>query len=174
VTESSEAFISPSAQVVDAELGPGVKVWHFCNIYGCRIGRGSQIGSYCEVRAGASIGEQCRLQSYVLVAERCVVEDRVFIGPGVLFMNDASPSVAKAEDGSWSLEPVTIRAHSVIGGGARLMPGVTIGPRALVAAGSIVTRDVEPYAVVRGSPARRVGDLREPPWAERWPELIEP
>jgi UDP-2-acetamido-3-amino-2,3-dideoxy-glucuronate N-acetyltransferase len=168
-----EPFVSPTAHVSDCELGPGVKVWHFCNLYGCKIGSGTQIGSYCEVRKGASVGAGCRLQSRVVVGEDCVVEDHVFIGPGVFLMNDASPSAKKAILGTWKLEPVVIRAHSVIGGGVLLMPGVTIGTRALVGAGSLVTRNVDDYAVVQGNPARQVGDLRDPRFAERWAELLD-
>ena len=169
---SDETYVSPSAQVTDAELGVGAKIWHFCNLYGCRVGRDSQIGSYCEIRRGATIGDHCRLQSYILVAEDCVVEDYVFMGPGVLFTNDNSPSAVKAAESTWKLETIKVEEYVVIGAGTIVLPGVTIGARSLVGAGSLVGKDVDPYGVYYGSPARKVGDLREPPYRDRWPELL--
>ena len=168
----TEPFISENANVIDSVVGDGSKIWNFCNVYGCTIGRNTQIGSYCEVRKGASVGDDCRLQSYILVAEDCVVGNYVLIGPGVIFTNDNEPSALKSSEKTWKLKPVRVEDHAVLGARSVLLPGVCIGERAVVAAGSVVTRDVEPWAVVMGSPARKVGDIRESPFKERWPELL--
>jgi len=167
-----EPFISENANVVDSVVGDGSKIWNYCNVYGCTVGRNTQIGSYCEVRTGASVGDDCRLQSYILVAEDCVVGNHVLIGPGVIFTNDNEPSVLKSRQKTWTLEPVRVEDYAVLGAGSVLLPGVCIGARSVVAAGSVVTRDVEPWAVVMGNPAKKVGDIRESPYKERWPELL--
>jgi len=168
-----ERFVSPLAHLTDAEVGEGSKIWHFCNLYACRVGRYSQIGSYCEIRKGATVGDHCRFQSQVIIGEDCVVKDYVFIAPFVVLLNDSCPSAVKAIRGEWNLQPVTIEEYSVIGGGTTLLPGVTVGARAVVGAGSVVSRDVDPFGVYRGAPAKKVGDLRESPYRERWPELLE-
>jgi len=156
--------ISPNANVVDSEIGDGSKIWNFCNVYGCTIGRDTQIGSYCEIRKGASVGDDCRLQSYILIAEGCVVGNLVSIGPGVIFTNDNEPSAFKAREKIWNLRPVRVGDKAVLGAGSVILPGVCIGERAVVAAGSVVTRDVAPGTVVKGSPARKVGNVTDSPY----------
>jgi len=142
------------------------------NLYGCEIGDGSRIGAFVEVQKGVRIGERCKISSHTFVCEGVSIEDECFIGHGVMFTNDRFPS-ATNPDGSaqteadWTLEATTVKRRASIGSGATILCGVTIGQGALVAAGATVTRDVPPYTVVAGCPARIVGDVRKQAEASR-------
>lgn len=143
----------------DVELGEGVRIFSFVNLYGCRVGAGSQIGAFVEVQRGASIGERCKISSHTFICEGVTIEDECFVGHGVMFINDHRPAAVN-EDGSlqgrddWTCEPTLVRRRVSIGSGAAILGGVTIGEGALIGAGAVVTKDVPAGAVVAGVPAR--------------------
>jgi UDP-2-acetamido-3-amino-2,3-dideoxy-glucuronate N-acetyltransferase len=143
----------------DVEFGADVNVYSFTNLYGCSIGDGSRIGTFVEVQAGAAIGAACKVSSHTFVCEGVTIEDGVFVGHGVTFVNDKRPR-ATADGGAlqtaddWEMLETVVEAGASIGSGATILGGVRIGRRALVGAGAVVTRDVEPGATVVGNPAR--------------------
>jgi acetyltransferase-like isoleucine patch superfamily enzyme len=143
----------------DVVLGEGVVVQAFTNLYGCRIGDGSRIGTFVEVQRGATIGARCKIQSHTFVCDGVEIGDEVFVGHGVMFINDKRPR-ATNEDGSlqggddWELQETIVGRRASIGSGAVILGGVRVGEGALVGAGAVVTRDVESGDVVVGSPAR--------------------
>lgn len=148
-------------------LGENVQIYHaeLVNLYGCRIGAETKIGTFVEIQKNASVGERCKISSHSFICEGVVVEDEVFVGHGVMFINDRYPR-ASNPDGSlqnesdWSVEPTCVRRRASIGSNATIMAGVTIGEAALVGAGAVVTRDVPDFAIVAGVPARVIGDTR--------------
>ena len=146
--------VSPTVQ-----LGRNVVIHCFANLYGCLVGDDTRIGAFVEVQAGAQIGARCKVSSHTLICSGVTIEDEVFIGHGVIFTNDADPR-ATTDDGEpqteadWQLIPTRVCRRASIGSGAVILPGVTIGEGALVGAGAVVTRNVEPGAVVAGCPAR--------------------
>ena len=128
------------------------------NLYGCRIGDGSRIGAFVEVQKNTVIGRRCKVSSHSFICEGVTLEDEVFIGHGVLFINDRYPRATvdgrlQRED-DWSVIPTVVRRGASIGSGAIIMCGVVIGRQALVGAGAVVTRDVPDGATVAGVPAR--------------------
>jgi acetyltransferase-like isoleucine patch superfamily enzyme len=143
----------------DVELGEGVRIFSFVNLYGCRIGAGTQVGAFVEIQRGASIGERCKIQSHSFICEGVTIEDECFVGHGVMFINDKHPAAVNP-DGSfkgkddWRLDPIVVRRRAAIGSGAVLMGGIEIGEGALIGAGAVVTKDVPPGATVVGVPAR--------------------
>ena len=147
----------------DVLLGEGVMIHHreLVNLYGCRIGAHTRIGTFVEVQAGAVIGARCKIQSHSFICEGVTIEDEVFIGHGVMFTNDLTPA-ATGGDGrllgaaDWVCLPTRVRRGASIGSNATILPNLTIGEGALVGAGAVVTRDVAEYAVVAGVPARVV------------------
>lgn len=151
----------------DVELGPGVVIHHpeLVNLYGCRIGEATKIGSFVEIQQGASIGSHCKISSHSFVCEGVTIEDGVFVGHGVMFINDLYPRAVNA-DGSlqsnadWTVVRTLVKARASIGSNATILAGVTIGEAALVGAGAVVTRDVPAGAIVIGTPAKVVGDAR--------------
>jgi len=146
------------AIAADVVLGDGVLIPHpeLVNIYGCSIGDGTSIGPFVEVQSAVEIGARCKIQSHSFLCSGVIVEDEVFIGHGVMFVNDRLPKVA----GPWKLESVRVRRGASIGSGAVILCGVTIGEGALVGAGAVVTRDVASGEIVAGVPARRLGHSR--------------
>ena len=147
----------------DVVLGPDVKVFHpsLVNLYGCRIGAGTRIGTFVEIQRNASIGERCKIQSHSFICEGVTIEDEVFVGHGVTFINDRYPRATRPDgtlqgDADWSVTPVIVKRGATIGSGAVIMCGVTIGAAALVGAGAVVTRDVPAGATVAGVPARQM------------------
>ncbi|HEX3360357.1 MAG TPA: acyltransferase [Solirubrobacterales bacterium] len=153
---------APYRMIRDVEFGADVSVYSFTNLYGCRIGDGSRIGTFVEVQAGAAIGANCKVSSHTFVCEGVTIEDGVFVGHGVTFVNDKRPR-ATADDGAlqtaddWEMLETVVEAGASIGSGATILGGVRIGRGALVGAGAVVTRDVEPGATVVGNPARPLG-----------------
>jgi acetyltransferase-like isoleucine patch superfamily enzyme len=153
---------APFRCIDDVEFGRDVVVYSFTNLYGCRIGDESRIGTFVEIQRGAEIGSRCRIQSHTFVCEGVTIEDEVFVGHGVLFVNDKYPR-ARRPDGreqapsDWELLPTVVERHAAIGSGAVILGGVRIGAGALVGAGAVVTGDVSPGTVVRGVPARERG-----------------
>jgi acetyltransferase-like isoleucine patch superfamily enzyme len=151
----------------DVELAPDVVVFHpdLVNLYGCRIGGGTKIGSFVEIQRGAAIGTNCKISSHSFICEGVTIEDGVFVGHGVMFINDVYPS-AVTEDGSlqtaadWQVIRTRVKSRASIGSNATILAGLTVGEGALVGAGAVVTHDVPDHAVVAGVPARVVGDVR--------------
>jgi UDP-2-acetamido-3-amino-2,3-dideoxy-glucuronate N-acetyltransferase len=138
----------------DVKLGRGVRLNAFINLYGCTIGDESMIGAFVEIQRDVTIGPRCRIQSHTFICSGVTIEADVFIGHGVMFINDRHPSVAATLARSWTLEPIHIEAGASIGSGALIMAGVRIGAGATIGAGAVVTRDVPAGAVVAGVPAR--------------------
>lgn len=153
----------------DVKLGEGVKVYDFVNLYGCEIGDNSKIGTFVEVQKGAKIGKNCKISSHTFICEGVTIEDDVFIGHNVTFINDMYPR-ATAEGGAlqteadWVCIPTLIKKGASIGSSTTLLAGITVGEKAIVGAGSVVTRDVPPGTIVAGNPARilrKVGEERK-------------
>jgi acetyltransferase-like isoleucine patch superfamily enzyme len=152
----------------DVRLGENVTVYHpnLVNLYGCEIGAGSKIGAFVEIRRDVKIGSNVKIQAFAFIPEGVTIADGVFIGPHVCFTNDKYP-MAVNPDGSllsnddWETIPTTVLEGANIGANATIVCGVTIGEHALVGAGAVVTKDVPPYAIVAGVPAKVTGDIRE-------------
>lgn len=142
-------------------LGDDVKIYSFVNAYGCEIGDESRVGAFVEIQKGVKIGRRCKISSHSFLCEGVTVEDNVFIGHGVMFTNDKYPR-ATNPDGSpqseadWRVIPIIIRKGASIGSNATILAGVTVGEKAMVGAGAVVTRDVPDGATVAGVPARVV------------------
>jgi UDP-2-acetamido-3-amino-2,3-dideoxy-glucuronate N-acetyltransferase len=143
----------------DVDFGEDVQVFSFVNLYGCRIGDGTRIGTFVEIQRGATIGAACKIQSHTFICDGIEIGDRVFVGHGVTFVNDKVPR-ATADGGGlqteedWELQRTVIEDGASIGSGATILGGVRIGAGALVGAGAVVTRDVAPGGTVVGNPAR--------------------
>jgi UDP-2-acetamido-3-amino-2,3-dideoxy-glucuronate N-acetyltransferase len=140
-------------------LGAGVVVQSFSNLYGCTIGDETRIGPYVEIQRGVVVGSRCKIQSHTFVCDGVTIEDEVFVGHGVVFVNDKRPAATNARgelqtEADWSLERTVVERRASIGSGAIVLGGVRIGTGALVGAGAVVAHDVEPGAVVAGVPAR--------------------
>ena len=156
---SAPANDAPHRLIDDVEFGDDVLVQSFVNLYGCRIGSGARIGPFVEIQRGAEIGALCKVQSHTFICDGVRLGEAVFVGHGVMFVNDKEPRVL-GETGEvqgaadWTLLPITVEDGAAIGSGAVVLGGVTIGARALVGAGAVVSRDVPPGARVAGVPAR--------------------
>jgi UDP-2-acetamido-3-amino-2,3-dideoxy-glucuronate N-acetyltransferase len=151
---------APFRLIDDVEFGEGVIVWSFTNLYGCRIGDRTRIGAFVEIQAGVVIGAACKISSHSFICDGVEIEDEVFVGHGVLFVNDKFPRAtteagAPKEPGDWPLLRTVVERGSALGSGAVVLGGIRIGAGALVGAGAVVTRDVQPNEVVAGVPARR-------------------
>jgi acetyltransferase-like isoleucine patch superfamily enzyme len=143
----------------DVKLGEGVQFGPFVNLYGCSIGDASRVGAFVEVQRDAHIGKRCKISSHSFICSGVTIEDEVFIGHGVLFINDRHPRATNSDGSSktpddWVMERTYVRRGASIGSGAIIMCGVEIGADAMVAAGALVTSDVPPRATVLGIPAR--------------------
>jgi acetyltransferase-like isoleucine patch superfamily enzyme len=142
----------------DVRLGRDVTMHCFVNLYGCAIGDETRVGSFVEIQKNATIGERCKTQSHTFVCEGVAIEDEVFVGHGVMFINDLDPRATAdgrpQTEADWSVLPTRVGKGASIGSGAVILGGVTIGPGALIGAGAVVTRDVAPNTVVAGVPAR--------------------
>jgi UDP-2-acetamido-3-amino-2,3-dideoxy-glucuronate N-acetyltransferase len=151
----------------DVTRGKNVIVHHseLVNLYGCTIDDDTRIGAFVEIQKNATIGARCKVSTHTFVCEGVTIEDDVFVGHGVVFINDQYPR-ATAEghaqtEADWTVVPTRVKRGASIGSGAVILGGVTIGEQALVGAGAVVSRDVPEYAIVVGVPARIVGDMRE-------------
>lgn len=158
---SSPANDAPHRLIDDVAFGDDVVVHSFTNLYGCRIGRGTRIGTFVEVQRGAEIGARCKIQSHTFICDGVRIGDGVFVGHGVTFINDKRPR-ATGEHGSlqtesdWELIETAVADGASIGSGATILGGVRIGAAAQVGAGAVVTKDVAPGATVVGNPARHI------------------
>ena len=145
----------------DVLLGEGVVIHHpeLVNLYGCTIQEGSKIGAFVEIQKGAAVGARSKISSHTFICEGVTIEDEVFIGHGVMFINDrypraTVPSGALQTEADWTVIPTRVRRGASIGSGAVILCGVTVGENALVGAGAVVTADVPAGATVLGIPAR--------------------
>ena len=128
------------------------------NLYGCSIGDGTKIGAFVEIQKNATIGRMCKISSHTFVCEGVVIEDEVFVGHGVMFVNDRHPRATAGRrlqtEADWQVVPTRVCRGASIGSGAAILCGITIGEGAMVGAGAVVTRDVPAGATVAGVPAR--------------------
>lgn len=150
----------------DVKLGENVKLAKFINLYGCRVGDNTKIGTFVEIQKNATIGKNCKISSHTFICEGVTIEDNVFVGHGVMFINDTYPRATNAAGGlqteaDWKVEPTLVKKGASIGSGATILSNVIIGENAIVGAGAVVNRDVPPNAVVAGNPARLLRSLDE-------------
>ena len=153
---SGPAFVHPTAEIeTGAQVGAGTKVWHLAHIRStATVGADCVIGRNVYVDANARVGDRVKIQNNVSVYQGVTIEDEVFVGPCAVFTNDLRP---RAQNPDWTITPTVVRRGASIGANATLVCGVEIGEFAMIAAGSVVTRDVEPYQLVAGNPARPKG-----------------
>jgi acetyltransferase-like isoleucine patch superfamily enzyme len=150
-------------------LGRDVKLSKFINLYGCEIGDETKIGAFVEIQKNASVGRRCKISSHTFICEGVNIEDHVFIGHGVMFINDSYPRATAADgnlqtEADWKVERTTIKQGASIGSGATILCNITVGENAIVGAGSVVTKDVPANSIVAGNPAkflRSVGQKME-------------
>ena len=151
--------ITPKKNINNVKLGKDVKIFDFVNLYGCEIGDNSKIGTFVEIQKGASIGKNCKISSHPFICEGVHLEDDCFIGHGVMFINDKLPR-ATVEGGGlqtesdWACVPTYIRKGASVGSNATILCGISVGEKAIVGAGSVVTKDVPAGTIVAGNPAR--------------------
>lgn len=143
----------------DVRLGTGVRIFAFVNLYGCEIGDDSRIGTFVEIQKDARIGRRCKISSHTFICSGVTIEDEVFVGHGVMFINDLVPRATNPDgrpqsEADWQCVSTRVKRRASIGSNATILGGVTIGEGALIGAGAVVTRDVPDGAVVAGNPAR--------------------
>ena len=146
----------------DVVLGRDVKLYAFVNLYGCRVGDETRVGTFVEIQRGATVGARCKISSHTFICEGVTLEDEVFVGHGVMFTNDRLPRATRPDgtpqtEEDWNLEHTVVRRGASIGSNATILCGLEIGERAVVGAGAVVTRDVDPFTVVAGVPAKPIG-----------------
>ena len=151
----------------DVKLGKDVKLGRFINLYGCEVGDETKIGAFVEIQKNATVGRRCKISSHTFICEGVTIEDQVFIGHGVMFINDSYPRATTAtgelQTGSdWQVEKTLVNTGASIGSGATILSNVTIGEHAIIGAGSVVTHDVPAGAIVAGNPARVLRSLPRP------------
>ena len=152
----------------DVKLGTGVKIYAFVNLYGCEIGDDTKVGTFVEIQKGVRIGNRVKISSHTFICEGVTIEDEVFIGHGVMFINDKYPRATTSTgqlqtEADWSCVNTLVKRGSSIGSNVTILCGVTIGEYAIVGAGSVVTHDVPPYTIVAGNPAHVLRILEQSP-----------
>jgi UDP-2-acetamido-3-amino-2,3-dideoxy-glucuronate N-acetyltransferase len=143
----------------DVRLGERVDIRDFTNLYGCEIGDDVKIGTFVEIQRGARVGNRCKISSHTFICEGVTIEDGVFIGHNVTFINDRFPRATNGEGqlqsaADWTCEATRVKSGASVGSGTTLLCGVTVGERAIIGAGSVVTKDVPADTIVAGNPAR--------------------
>lgn len=149
----------------DVKLGENTRIADFVNLYGCEVGDNSKVGPFVEIQKGARVGRNCKISSHTFICEGVTIEDNVFVGHNVTFINDLYPRATNQdgllqEEADWQCIRTVVKNGAAIGSGATLLCGVTVGSHAIVGAGSVVTKNVEPNAVVAGNPAREIRKLK--------------
>jgi len=150
----------------DVKLGNDVRIYAFVNLYGCEIDDESKIGTFVEIQKGARVGKRVKISSHSFICEGVTIEDEVFIGHGVMFINDKYPRATIGSgmlqtEADWTCVPTLVKKRASIGSNATILCGVTIGEGAMIGAGSVVTRDVPPGAVVAGNPAKPISENKK-------------
>lgn len=150
---------SLNAVADDVKLGKDTRLARFINLYGCQIGDETKIGTFVEIQKNAVVGKRCKISSHTFICEGVTIEDGVFIGHGVMFINDSYPRATTSDgklqtEADWAVERTVVKRGASIGSGSTILANLTIGENALVGAGSVVTKDVPAHAVVAGNPAR--------------------
>jgi UDP-2-acetamido-3-amino-2,3-dideoxy-glucuronate N-acetyltransferase len=152
----------------DVTLGKNVRIVQpeLVNLYGCSIADETKIGAFVEIQKNAFVGARCKISSHTFICEGVTIEDYVFVGHGVMFINDLYPSAVNANgtlqtETDWKVIETRVKTRAAIGSNVTVMAGVTIGKYSLIGAGAVVTHDVPDYAIVAGVPARVIGDVRE-------------
>jgi len=158
--------MSFSSIAPDVKLGADVKIYNFVNLYGCEIGDGSRVGTFVEIQKNAKVGQRCKISSHTFICEGVTIEDNVFIGHGVMFINDSYPRATAPggelqTENDWKVAPTLIKRGASIGSGATILGNVTVGENAIVGAGSVVTKDVPANSIVAGNPARVLRTILE-------------
>ena len=159
---NSESRISPGDTIriaPDVKLGKDIKIYSFVNLYGCEIGDETKIGAFVEIQRGARVGRRVKVSSHSFICEGVTIEDEVFVGHGVMFINDKYPRASNPDgslqtEGDWELSPTLVKRRASIGSNATILCGLTIGEGAIIGAGSVVTKDVQPFTIVAGNPAK--------------------
>lgn len=148
-------------------LGQNVNIFQpmLVNLYGCSIGDETKIGAFVEIQKNAAVGARCKISSHSFICEGVIIEDEVFIGHGVMFINDRYPRATNVDGGlqtedHWTVERTLVKQSASIGSNSTILCGVTVGVGALVGAGAVVNKDVPDYSIVAGVPARVIGDTR--------------
>ena len=166
MSSQGRAFSELVSIAPSVKLGRDVRLSKFINLYGCDIGDETKIGAFVEIQKNVSVGKRCKISSHTFICEGVEIRDNVFIGHSVTFINDSYPR-ATASDGhlqteaDWNVEKTVICDGASIGSGSTILSRVTIGENAMVGAGSVVTKDVPPNAIVAGNPARVLRYLNE-------------
>lgn len=150
----------------NVRVGKDVRIFNFVNAYGCSIDDGTKVGAFVEIQKGATIGKNCKISSHSFICEGVKIEDNVFIGHNVTFINDRFPRATNADgslqtEADWSVEETVVKQGASIGSSVTILCGVTVGEHAIVGAGSIVTKDVEPYTIVAGNPAKFIKKVND-------------
>ncbi len=163
MSEESKKYISIAD---DVRLGKNVKLANFVNLYGCEIGDNTKIGTFVEVQKNAFIGRNCKIQSHTFICEGVTIEDDVFVGHGVTFINDKYPRATNGEgclqgEADWKVVPTVVKKGASVGSGSTVLCSVTIGEKAIVGSGSVVTKDVPANTIVAGNPARVIRKISE-------------
>jgi acetyltransferase-like isoleucine patch superfamily enzyme len=158
--ESNALPVNPHVCISpDVKLGRDVKLSKFINLYGCQVGDETKIGAFVEIQKNASIGKRCKISSHTFVCEGVTIEDNVFIGHGVMFINDSYPRATAADgalqtEADWKVEHTVVKKGASVGSGATILSNISIGENAIVGAGSVVTKDVPANSIVAGNPAK--------------------
>jgi acetyltransferase-like isoleucine patch superfamily enzyme len=170
-------IIQPSNVNEHVYIGKDSKIWRYCNVYGTKaepviIGDNVQIGGNSEIKPGVKIKNNCRIQYGLFAPEGITINENVFIGPRVTFTNDKYPDIVKTLKGTWDRLETIVDSYVSIGAGAVIIPGVKIGKYAQIGAGTIVTKNIDDYAIIAGNPGKKVGDIRDEKFKHIYKRLL--